>query len=1132
MSASLHAAAPSNNATVMASAGTGKTWLLVTRLVRLLLAGSPADGILAVTFTRKAAAEILTRLNQRLLSYVHLSEHQLDQALAELGATANAETRARARRLYEELLFSEHPIRATTFHAFCQDTLQRFPLEASVPPGFELLDTAGLLQNEAWDALYSEATADQDGTTARALETLFDQCRGLHNTHAALSAFLHHRSDWWAFTEGQADALAYAEQSLLQILDIDPSADPGAAFLAAMSGDVSNFAELLQRHATASNLGHADLLTQALDTHLDDEQRLALLRQVFFTGGGTQRVRKASKAQEKNMGAEAQQLFLSLHNTLCERLEQVFDQRRRRHTWQLSCAWFRAGTRLLEHYQRIKREQRWLDFDDLEWKTYELLHNADNAHWIQYKLDQRIDHFLVDEFQDTNPTQWRLLLPLLQELAAGDNERQRSVFLVGDVKQSIYRFRRAEPRLMDSAADWLGQHLDAKSYSLDYSWRSSPAVIDCINAVFGSGELNEYLPNFKPHDTHRRAFWGQVDVLPLSAPPPMEATADTQAPTELRNPLHAARIVEEDARHFEEGRSIAARIGGMIRQPLPIVDGDGYRAVQYSDIYILLRKRTHAHAIERALREANIPYLGAERGTLLNSLEIQDMEALLTILVMPYNNLALAQVLRSPVFAVSDEDLIRLAADGGGAYWYERLAQFTNTTGPTAALARAQRLLGRWSRWAGQIPVHDLLDRIYSEGNVLRRYEAAFPEGLRARARSNLTRFLELALEVDSGRYPSLAHFIHRLQELRRHRLEAPDAPPAGSTDDRVRILTIHASKGLEAPVVFLADTTASTARNEALRTVVQWPANSERPTSFYLAPKSAQRDTISTRMLQHDDDAGRREEANLLYVALSRARQYLIISGSEPARGKDLGWYGKIRSQLETIAQPDGPILTLRSPIQPPEWCATDVAVPAVSHAGLDARLRQPLPATLNRRREIAPSRSTSMEDATALPGEDGRQRGLGIHRLLEWLSATPAPKRDDALRALARELALNNDDERLQSWWDEAWQVVHDPALASVFGSTAECAYNEVAIQYYAGQDLVHGVIDRVVVNPTRILVVDYKTHAGAQPANLDQLAGNYIEQLRWYAQGAARLWPERVIETVLLFTACRRLHSVALE
>lgn len=1110
------ALSPRHSVTVTASAGSGKTWLLVTRLVRLLLEGAAPDAILAITFTRKAAAEMASRLRQRLHELAGADHDSRARLLKEMDVAPTAEHLEKAAALYERHLFDPRQVRVTTFHAFCQELLRRFPLEADVPAGFDVLEAPRQLQETAWEALVDEATREPDGTLGRDLEALFDALSGHQETKAALLRFLHHRSDWWAYTNGEGDPAGCAVTRLTAQLEVDPDVDPLSGFFGeALCAELREFIDLLARHGTATNVKHAGRIGRALDAQRSNAERLLDLRCGMFTKEGARLKRTASKAAQAALGAAGQDRLLALHDALCEQVEALEDAMRRRATLRLSSAWYRAGTRFLDHYQRLKGEQRILDFSDLEWRAYLLLNHADHALWVQYKLDQRIDHLLIDEFQDTNPTQWHLLLPLLQELAAGGDERRRSVFLVGDAKQSIYRFRRAEPALFPAARRWLRQCLQSVDHALSSSWRSSPAIIEFVNRVFGDGPLHDELPEFSTHSTHRAGLWGAAELLPLIA----ADEEDREAPSSgLRNPLERPRPDIADRRHCREGERIAQRIRQLLDQPMIVDDGDKARPLRCDDIMILVRNRTHVHAYEEALRNARIPYVTASRGTLLECLEIRDLVALLEILIIPYNNLALAQVLRSPLFACSDEDLMRLAAEPGG-HWLDRLLAAGTRGAASPPLARAAALLPRWQTLAGQRPVHDLLDRIYSEGNLMARYHAAFPSHLRPRVRANLTRFIALALDMDSGRYPSLTAFLTRLEALRTLEEDAPDEASENAAGS-VRLLTIHAAKGLEAAVVFLADAAAPSRAERGHRSIVRWPAEAARPGHFLLCARAGEADRMCAELLDAEAREARREQANLLYVAVTRAKQRLFISGCASKRGSDLGWYGSIAARLgeADVLCREGWRSETGTPAAPARTSAPPAA-PALRPpaAGLSAPLALgPLDT------EIAPSRSA---DIIADGGGDdqARARGVAIHRLLQRLCAGAA---DDLmlLRQVCAELNLNPKDPETTGWLAEARRVIAHPGLRDWFDPARyERALNEVPICYEQEGRVVYGVMDRVVITAESCIVIDYKTHHQAADGNLGGLAAPYREQMRLYAEGARRLWPGKRIQTYLLFTAC---------
>ena len=1123
------ASAPAHSATVMASAGTGKTWLLVTRVVRLLLDGAAPDAILAVTFTRTAAAEMAARLNQRLADLGRADEAGRRALLSAMGVTPDAESLRAAADLYERQLRHTRQVRFTTFHAFCQDLLRRFPLEAQVPAGFEVLDSPGLLQQAAWDAMLGEATAAPDGPAARDISLLFEHCNGLHNAQSALRQFLDHRSDWWAYTHAETAPVAWVLRQLTAALEIDPAADPLAEALSPRAqAELREVAALLALHGTATSSTQADAIGDALDGDADSATRLSLLKRGFLTQKDTPLARKPSKALAAKLGTAGQDRLLDLHASWAERLLAIQDQLRRHATHTLTAAWLGAGTRVLEHFQRIKTEQRVLDFADLEWKAYRLLNHGDHAQWVQYKLDQRIEHILVDEFQDTNPTQWHLLYPLLQELAAGEQERARSVFLVGDTKQSIYRFRRADPNLFPAARAWLDEHLQAGSHGLTASWRSAPAVIDFVNQIFEAGPLRDALAEFPRHSTQRAQLWGRVEVLPLV--PPEEETPAPATSTTLRNPLQQPRVLQQDRRHLHEGRLLADRIRALIDAGTVVGNAGEARALRYDDIMILVRQRSHLPDYEQALRAAGIPYVSANRGTLLQCAEIQDMVSLLTTLIVPYDNLALAQVLRCPLFACSDEDLMTLARHDEQPNWFERLREIGPSMRAGSPLQRAAHWLTQWQRRAGRRPVHDLLDRVYAEGNVLARFDAAFPAHLRPRVRANLIRFIELALEVDSGRYPSLSYFLHRLRGTESAEDDAPDEAPVAHAQGGVRMLTIHAAKGLEAPVVFLADSATAGRGNRAYQALVRWPTLAAAPTHFLLTGKASELDRMSAALLDEQAREDEREQANLLYVALTRAKQMLFISGCQPQRGEELGWYGLIAAQLGDVRE-IGKTGWRREHGTPPE-AVQAVAEKLRGAPEIDPRLGEVLPAR-PQEIEIAPSRAQHGE-AYADEGddegdEDGRERGRAIHRFLELLCGEIPCVAIEARGRVAGELGLDAKDPRLVDWWNEAERIIHAPALRAWFDAAHyEAAYNEVPIQYQQGGALIHGVIDRLVLRGDRCAVIDYKTHRGAAEAPAEYTA-RFREQLRLYAQGVARLWPDKQAEAYLLFTVSGRLERL---
>jgi ATP-dependent helicase/nuclease subunit A len=1129
---------PTTSATVSASAGTGKTWSLVSRVIRLLIDGADPGGILAITFTRKAAAEMQARLNERLLGLASCETGALKQQLELIGAPVSESTMNVARQLYEKILYSNYPPRITTFHAMCQELLKRFPFDANVPPGFELVELTTDLENEAADLLFTEATLSNEGPIAKALEHLFHYGNGIANTRLALENFLKHRSDWWAFTNGQKDPVSYAINNLKRQLGIENSDDePEASFFKPeISAQLTEFSELLAKNPTATNMGFCEAIDN-LFQQVDIENYLVAFSQltkVFFTGSGDPIKRKSTGTQKKKMGDLGDQRFLELHAYFVEKITAIKNMRAKLNTFQVSSAWFVAGHQLLQHFQTIKKDQRILDFSDLEWSAYLLLSSENHAAWVQYKLDSRISHVLIDEYQDTNPTQWHLLKPLLDEICSSKSEINRSIFLVGDTKQSIYRFRRAQPELFSIAQNWMNENLDCVKTSLDMSRRSAPAIIDFVNTVYKDGALRDDIVDFEPHGTHLENLWGKVTVLPLftgneDAPENEEPEHDR----EFRNPLLAPSVKDEEQRRVNEARFIAEEIRTLISAPTIVGEGNSTRYLKYSDIIILMRQRTHAGIYEKALNAENIPYVGISKGTLLDTLEIKDLSALLNTLITPFDNLALAQVLKSPIFGCSDQELLLLAAIKK-SHWFDRLLHLSANNPELTTVMRAVGLLSNWKQAAGKLPVHDLLDKIISESNLINRYIAAYPPHLKLSVESNLNRFVELALEIDSGRYPSIARFLHRLALLRDNQNDAPDELPAGKHTDRVRLMTIHSAKGLEAPVIFLVDAANTPSGKDAYHAVVDWPAEASKPGHFLMALKKGDQDQTVQEIFSNHQKEIQRENANLLYVALTRARQLLYVTGSQPKKNAGKTWYDAICTQLEKHAEEVNCIENgsfVFTSHQMPSSATPEPETPKEHRIDIATALSKPLP-LIETETAISPSslnRNKPQEfEYTQTGNTDGRLRGIIIHKILQLMTESVdikiCRKQVDAL--FAGEASPN----LIEQCWVEAQTLIENDKFKHLFDERCfDKAYNEVPLQYSHRNFKLHGIIDRLVVSGNTVYVVDYKTALRSEQMPPEESTSSFSAQMSVYYHGIRKLWPDKSVKAQVLQTAHQSIMDI---
>ncbi|HEU0186351.1 MAG TPA: UvrD-helicase domain-containing protein, partial [Gallionellaceae bacterium] len=837
-------------------------------------------------------------------------------------------TLARARSLYRDFLLSSSSITISTFHGWFMQIIQRAPLNADVPVGLQLLERTGSLREEAWDELAEELRNAPDSELAQEMQWLFEHV-GLASTRTLLENFLAKRAEWWAYTLGQRDPVGWALGELRDALQVDEDADP-LEFLLDQDFDltVQAFASLLQSGTEAQ---------QKLAATLDEARTRADLRARFDGLFASLHTAKGepNKKIKPNKGQNEEQ-FSNLLQSILLVLHEVQDALAERDALRLNQAGLHCGVALLAHYQQLKLRQQGMDFTDVEWQVARLLRQSDSAEYMQYKLDSRYKHVLLDEFQDTNPLQWQILQAWFAASAAAD-QRPR-IFVVGDPKQSIYRFRRADSRLFGEVSQFLQAEFDAHFLNQNETRRNAPAVLAAVNGVFESKP--DGFVDFETHTAHLKNLPGSITIMPLQFPLPGgerdkgEGAEEDSMELILRNPLLQARDEADSGARELEAEQFAEQIANIVATwNVQDANGKQHRAT-WGDIMVLVRKRTHLRVYEAALRHRNIPFLTSRRGGLLDTLEAEDIQALLTFLITPFADLALAQTLRSPMFSCSDQDLMQLAQDAEQGSWWARLQRCATTASP--ALQRAHALLQDWLQRADKLPVHDLLDHIYFSADVPQRYAAAVPEAMRATVHANLQAFMEIALDVDGGRYPSLPRFLAELGELREADNEAPDEGKVGEVGNALRIYTVHEAKGLEAPIVWLLDANDTRSPADSYGVLLDWPTSAPRPSHFSLYATRDSRGKQRLPLFEAEEHYARREGMNLLYVALTRARQALIVSGngkSEEAEQKktSLSWYDRL-AQLQL--PPDNPLQQAAGEQQAATVAATTSIDPALQRA------------------------------------------------------------------------------------------------------------------------------------------------------------------------------------------------------
>ena len=821
---------PQHSVVVEACAGSGKTWLLVARMLRLLLAGAAPSELLAITFTRKAAQEMRERLLELLHDLALQPDAKVRQLLLERGIAQQdlAQVLPAARDLYERVLASPQSLSIDTFHSWFARLLQIAPLASGVPHGYALTEKTGELLADAYLRFMQSLNDEENSQVRQDLLALY-QLAGDFSTRKLLNAFIDKRAEWWAVIQQGVDAPL---QWLRELCGEDAEIDARLSLWddEKLLSQVKQIAWLLGQ-GSATNQKRATAIEMALTAGAAVVNFDALCHQFFDDAGKPRSNGKAKdllKALENSLGGNALDAFDAQFDATGDTLKLLRKRSHERTVLSLNQHLFSVGNAYLECYQALKAEQRVFDFADLEWQAYRLLTNPESAAYLQSRLDTRYKHILLDEFQDTNPLQWSIVRAWLS--AYGEDAGQPSVFVVGDPKQSIYRFRRAEPRVFEAARTLLQQQ-GATGLQANQTRRNATAIVDVLNASFYANPL------FSAQTTLGEVG-GEVWRLPLIQQSEDETEEQPQG---LRNPLITAREESEDARRRDEGGQLAQALW-RARQELTVRQEQGGRTLRWSDVMLLVKKRSHLGAYESALREAGIPFMSDKRGGLLESLEISDLVALLTFLITPDDARALGHVLKSPIFGASDDDLIALAQRGERGWW-ARLRAASANADAAPALQRATALLEQWLQAAPRLPVHDLLDVILHQGQLLARYAQAASPLSRSQAIGNIETFVELALNMDAGRYPSLPKFIDALRGLQNAAGgDAPDEASIDAATDAVRILTVHSAKGLEAPVVVLLDANHSKPARDDFGMLGDWAQYAEARLHFSAFGRSAER--------------------------------------------------------------------------------------------------------------------------------------------------------------------------------------------------------------------------------------------------------------------------------------------------
>ena len=1144
---------PASSVWVSANAGSGKTHVLTQRVVRLLLAGARPSAILCLTYTKAAASEMSNRVFRRLADWAVLAEEELAHEIAEIeGERPDALKLAMARRLFAHALETPGGLKIQTIHAFCESLLHRFPLEANVAGHFSVLDdtAAATLLADARRQLLAATAAREDKALSKAFQHVLDIAddSGLETllseivaARHAIHPFLEMARRGGGLEQALRQAYGFSESDTAETVaaDVWPLPDlpeDGLARVTAIA--VSDGGKRAGEFA-------ASLQAAVEATHASD--RFKALEDAFLTKAGSPK-------------AESTLVFKSLRERAPELGEAVIasaafvfeirDRLNRYRIFEKTLSALILADRLDARYEDLKKRRGKLDFEDLIARTAALLNRSDSGQWIHYKLDQGIDHILVDEAQDTAPLQWDVVRALSEDFFSGAGARpgMRTMFAVGDEKQSIYSFQGARPERFAAEGRLTEKRVNAidagfSKIGLPLSFRSTASVLAAVDCVFSHAENRKGLSADGAetiHISNRIGHPGRVETWEMIAPAEAGDENDWTAPFDATPEQAPAAML---------ARRIAHRISQMVGNET-LVDGGVRRAIEAGDILVLVRKRdAFVNALTRALKSPyDIPVAGADRLRLADHIAVKDMMALGRFAVLPEDDLSLAAILKSPLIRLSEDDLFAITASRK-----EREHVWSAMRRLAAAgdekLAEAVEKLERIINAARRRTAFDFYAGILAREGGRR----AFLARLGSEAGDILDEFLNAAKNHEDTGLPGLQSFLDLLET---GGLEVKREQDKGRNE--VRVMTVHASKGLEAPVVFLVDGGGKPfdIRNLSGFRVM---AREEAPALPLWHGGRKDADMVAAADITRREAEADEEYRRLLYVAMTRAADLLFIAGYRgktevPACWHNIVWNAlsadeKGRTHEIAVNGPNGeewPGLVFAETIPPRSFSEAD----GRAHAG---RAKKPLPDTLlTPYRDVerplpplSPSKAgVEVEDPAPMtasplfsdaPANLALERGRLVHRLLQLLPGFEENDRADACRRYLERAAHHLPKEESSHILESVMAVLADDRLASVFSADARAEVSVTgSVRLGESSYTVSGRLDRLSVREDTVVLVDFKTNRNPPSAH-GPVPLNHAAQMAVYRAILGPLYPQKSVECLLVYTetaSVRRLEADELD
>lgn len=1121
---------PKASVWVAANAGTGKTKVLTDRVLSLMVTGTKPHHILCLTFTKAAAAEMSNRIADKLGQWSVMPDADLRETLGELLSRSPSESEfVLARQLFAHVLDAPGGMQIQTIHAFCQSLLRRFPLEAGLAPHFQVMDerNAAELLKKAQDEVMLDARLGRTPelydalrlVTSQIHETAFPELIGaLAGARGRLRRVLDHHGGVRKLVAVLADRM-----------DLQPGDTPSR--IVDQACDQHSFDALGLRVAmdallngSKGDMERGQMLAKWLSS--TQTERLAFFEaycDVFLTGKGELRKTLITKgAAADSLGA------IDVLTVEGERMLRTARKVRAAVTLQSTHALLRIGKSLLDSYDRQKRNQAVLDYDDLILKTRDLL-THESVPWVLYKLDGGIEHVLVDEAQDTNPDQWRVIEALTQEFFVGDGvhdgENPRTIFAVGDVKQSIYSFQGADPAEFDRMKHLFADQVPKsqriwREVPMTMSFRSTRAVLQAVDAIFKDPSVAQgvEIDDAIRHDAWRQSDGGLVEIWP-----PIRPSAATPAQP-WKPPVERLQV---DSPRARLAKLIAKRIQKMVLSH-ELLEAKG-RPIQPGDIMVLVRRRSgFVEELVRALKELDIAVAGVDRMVLGEQIAVMDLVALGRFLLQPDDDLQLACVLKGPLLGLSDEDLFDLAYKRPGSLW----SALRDKAKSDLRFHTAHNYLADLMARTDYVRPFELFTYVLTALGGRRKLIAR----LGVEAEDPINEFLDLALNFERSHAPALESFLAWLEtgdtEVKRDLEQA--------SQNAVRVMTVHGAKGLQAPIVFMPDTMQVPSKGSKLL----WPFDKEMGTELFIWPPKAEffeeiASAEKDRLAQKQDEEYRR----LLYVALTRAEDRLYICGWETKRAAPAHcWYNLAYEGLKEVADKlDDAFLESCDEIDESEIlrlvCAQEkeanvekgpdrlnVVIESLPPWARVMPKSEPSPP-----RPLAPSRPTEMEPATRSPlGDDHGyrfKRGNIIHALLQTLPELPEGEREEAARTYLGGAAHGLSAAQQDEIACETLRVLCDDDFADVFAPGSQA---EVPIVGTVNGRVISAQVDRLLIGEREIVIVDYKTNR-PPPRSVKKVPQIYINQMKAYRAALQAIYPDRSVRCVLLWTDTPRLMEI---